>query len=128
MTAKDSFLSAVHIKFAELARAVETKVRYLFLPSKATFLRETATRFSVIRVEDRSTSLSVELEDDLQSIRIKIDETTFYFGISITDEGEICLFNGKDKISEVQAVCELLSSFLLKGFFDSQRFKTRKHH
>ena len=128
MTVQDTIPSAVHLKFAELGQAIETKVHSLFLPSKATFQKETATRFSVIRMEDRSSSLNVELEDDLQSIRVTLNETTFQFGIGTTDDGEICLFYGTEKISVAEAVGELLSSFLLKGFFKSRWFGTRTHH
>jgi hypothetical protein len=125
MTALRAFPSAEHLKFAELQVAVETQAHALFSQDKITFRKEAATRFPVTRMDGRSSSLSVELGDDLRTIRFKIDDTNMsHFGMGKTDEGEICLFYGTKTISVAEAVDELLASFLLNGFFKSRPLKT----
>ncbi len=117
MTALGAFPSAEHLKFAELQGAVETQVHALFSQDKITFRKEAPTRFSVTRMDGGSSSLRVELGDDLRTIRFKIDDTNMsHFGMGRTDEGEICLFYCTKTISVAEAVDELLASFLLNGF------------
>ena len=122
MTALNTFSSPEYLKFAELQGAVEKQIRALFSHDKATFQKEEPSRFSVTRTEGESSSLSVELANDLRSIRFKIDDTSgvSHFRIDKTNEGEISLSYGTNKISVAEAVDELLASFLLDGFFKSR--------